>query len=104
MIYICVFSWIEKLFLHQLHILDFQMLSTETRNQRKRNGNVVRTYVLIRPVYSRLCNGLRDDVLQFYKVFSLFLQQRRYQNNHVSECHLLSSRNFHVYWSELKGS
>ena len=32
MIYIYVFSWIEKLFFHQLHSLDFQMLSIETRN------------------------------------------------------------------------
>ena len=35
---------IEILIFHRLHILDFQMLSTETRNQGKKNGNVVRTY------------------------------------------------------------
>ena len=50
MIYVCVFSWIEKLFFHWLHILDFEMLSTETRNQGKKNGNVVRTYIWIQPV------------------------------------------------------
>ena len=52
MIYIYVFIWIEKFFFHQLHILDFQMLSIETRNQGKKNGNVVRTYIWIRPVES----------------------------------------------------
>ena len=26
MIYVYVFSWIEKLFFHRLHILDFRML------------------------------------------------------------------------------
>ena len=50
MIYVYVFSWIEKLFFHQLHILDFEILSIETRNQGKKNGNVVRTYIWIRPV------------------------------------------------------
>ena len=50
MIYIYVFSWIEKLFFHRLHILDFEVLSIETRNQGKKNGNVVRTYIWIRPV------------------------------------------------------
>ena len=50
MIYIYVFSWIEKLFFHRLHILDFEMLSIETRNQGKKNGNVVRTYIWIRTV------------------------------------------------------
>ena len=50
MIYIYVFSWIEKLFFHQLHILDFEILSIETRNQGKKNGNVVRTYISIRLV------------------------------------------------------
>ena len=32
MIYIYIFGWTEKLFFHQLYILDFQMLSIETRN------------------------------------------------------------------------
>ena len=31
--------------IHLLHILDFQMLSTETRNQGKKNGNVVRIFI-----------------------------------------------------------
>ena len=34
----------EKLILHQLHILDVQMLSSETRNERKKTDNVVRTF------------------------------------------------------------
>ena len=51
MISICVFSWKEKLFFHRLHILDIEMLSIETRNHGKKNGNVVRTYIWIRPVY-----------------------------------------------------
>ena len=46
-----MFSWTEILIFHQLHILDFQMLSTETRNQGKKNGNVVKTFILIRPMY-----------------------------------------------------
>ena len=54
MIYIYVFSWIEKLFFHRLHILDFEMLFIETRNQGKKNGNVVRTYIWIRPVITLL--------------------------------------------------
>ena len=45
MTYIYVFSWIEKLFFHQLYFFYFQMLSIETRNQGKKNGNVVRTYI-----------------------------------------------------------
>ena len=45
MIRIYVFSWIEILIFQELHILDFQMLSIETRNQGKKNGNVVRTYI-----------------------------------------------------------
>ena len=49
-IYIYIFSWIENLFFHRLHILDFEMLSIETINQEKKNGNVVRTYIWIRPV------------------------------------------------------
>ena len=53
MIYIYVISWIEKLFFHRLHILDFEMLSIETRNQGKKNGNVVRTYIWIRPVFQK---------------------------------------------------
>ena len=54
MIYVYVFSWIEKLFFHWLHILDFQM-SIETRNQGKKNGNVVRTYIWTRSVFLVLC-------------------------------------------------
>ena len=50
MIYIYVFCWIEKIFFHWLHILDFQMLSIETWNQGKKNGNVVRTNIWIRPM------------------------------------------------------
>ena len=38
--------------LHRSHILDFQMLSWEKRNQRKKNGNVVRTLNWNRPVPS----------------------------------------------------
>ena len=48
---ISIFNWIEILILHRLHILDFQMLSTETRNQGKKNGNVVWTYIWIRPMF-----------------------------------------------------
>ena len=40
----------EKRILHQLHILDFQMLSWETRSKRKKNDIVVRTLIWIRPV------------------------------------------------------
>ena len=47
MIYIYIFSWIEILISHQLHILDFQMLSLETRNQGKKNDYVVRTLTWI---------------------------------------------------------
>ena len=39
-----------KIILHCLHILDFQMLSKATWNKRKKNGNVVRTLIWIRPV------------------------------------------------------
>ena len=42
---ILIFGWIEILIFHRLYILDFQMLSTETRNQGKKNGNVVRTFI-----------------------------------------------------------
>ena len=50
MIYIYVFSWLEIFIFHWLHILNFEILSIETRNQGKKNGNVVRTYIWIRPV------------------------------------------------------
>ena len=50
MIWIYIFSWMEIWILHRLHILDFQMLSLETRNQGKKNGNLVRTLIWIRPV------------------------------------------------------
>ena len=42
---ISIFSQIEILIFHRVHILDFQMLSTETRNQGKKKGNVVRTFI-----------------------------------------------------------
>ena len=67
MIYICVFSWIEKLFFHRLHILDFEMLSIETRNQGKKNGNVVRTYIWIRPVKKA---SLKRETTAFPAFFS----------------------------------
>ena len=44
MIYTYIFNWLEKLFFHWLDILNFQMLSIETRNQGKKKGNVVRTF------------------------------------------------------------
>ena len=47
MIQIQIFSWIEIWILHWLHILDFQMLSWEIRNQSKKNDIVslnVRTF------------------------------------------------------------
>ena len=40
-----LFLVLHDLNLNGLRILDFQMLSLETRNQRKKNGNVVRTLI-----------------------------------------------------------
>ena len=68
-LHLYVFSWIKKLFFHRLHILDFQMLYTETRNQGKKNGNVVRTYIWIRPVLELISYS-----------FSLFSEQWHHNN------------------------
>ena len=59
---ISMFSWIERLIFHRLHILVFQMLSTETRNQGKKS--VVRANIWIRPmereVHFTWCTGPGD--------------------------------------------
>ena len=42
-----------------MHFLDFKILSLETRNQSKKNGNVVRTSIDLNPTHVML------EIIQF---------------------------------------
>ena len=44
----------EKKFSNGMYFLDFQMLSQEPRNKRKKNGTVVRTLFWIRTVHMQI--------------------------------------------------
>ena len=85
--YIYVFSWIEKLLFHWLHILDFQMLSIETRNLGKKNGNVVRTYIF----ESNLCQRV-------YVIEKNIQQSQRLRGIFFPIAYTLKVNKLNIHW------